>query len=585
MSPIKFAFFRHNAVFLLFFIYLIIAVLVFTVFRDFLFFYNRIRPITIVEGVLQPRSDIPASLIFNPDPLLTSSDDSQVREIRKKLSSLVFSPLFIESPNNQIVGELVEEYTFQKSQTLNIKLRENVKWHDGEKLTATDVLFTFEVLRDIGRKSFYYYALNGGDIKVEKIDDYRLKIDLVSPEGDPRPNTSFIQGLTFPILPAHVLSNNFSRSNFLNIPESSFGIFPIGTGPLRYGVNRNNEVELYRFEEYFKGPVAFDRYILRFYSRIENIIYDYKLKNIDIFMRNDIGSIDEDANKLLENRFKLNKKIILNKRYVLYFNIGAKKSDDASQFNKSALLRKGLLNVINRQEMLSQIDIGREVLGPVDQSSPFFLRDVLPQLSYNPESFIKLVESLGYIKRDDGFYYKNDSVLKMTITYLRGGVREVIIKNIVDQLSKVGIKVNLNGLSNVIQTNEKGVIEDNFIDIVNNRNYDVLLIAVNNFQDPDLYNEWHSSRINPPGLNLSGFSSRVVDKFLEDSRLMGNDERERALLNFQRSFFEESPAIYLLNTGLQIFYSESLDIPSADSLIDTDYFYYNIYDLKKFIKI
>ncbi len=279
---------------------------------------------SIVEAVLKPRTDIPTNLILNVDPFLTSSDDPQIRDIRKKLSSLVFSSLFIESPNGDVIGDVVDTFTFNDAHNLEITLKSSIKWHDGKDLNANDVKFSFDILRSLGDKSLYAAATNGGNIRINVIDDQKLIIDLVNEKGDPVKNSSYLHTLNFPILPAHILAENFYSNTYINIVETSFGSAPIGTGPLKYLKNKINEVELGSFDQYFRGNVPFNKYIIRLYESVEDIIYDYKLKNVDLFIRGDIGKIDSISQNLIDVGFNFRYATILSRRYVLYFNVGKK---------------------------------------------------------------------------------------------------------------------------------------------------------------------------------------------------------------------------------------------------------------------
>lgn len=565
LKSIRFS--KYNVVFS-FLIYVLIAVLITAYFSSIVSFYNSVKPITLTEGVLQPKTNISANSILNPDPLLTFTDDDQVIEIRKKIASLIFSSLFVEEAPDQVIGDIVKSYTFENSSKLNLVLYDNIFWHDGERLTAQDVEFTFRLIQNIGQRSLYYGALNSNNLKIDIVDDFELNITLLDSAG-PNRNEVYIHELTFPILPKHILSNNYSRNTLLNLSESDFAKSPIGSGPLKYVVNRGGEVEFSRFSEYFKGPIRFDKYIIRFYRDIESVLYDYRLKNIDLFTRHDIGEIDKGAKILIDGGMLFENRIILNQRFAIYFNL-ASKANDTSQFNKSTLIRRGLLNVINRNSIISNMDSSREVLGPIDQDSPFFSQEVMDRLAYNPSAFTTLVESLGYKKNEEGFYTKDNVLLHFELTYLQVGSSRIIASNIEEQLKQVGVKVNLKPYNNQNTQN------DTFSDIVSNRNYDVLLIAISHSQDPDVYSEWHSSQTNPPGLNLSGFSSRVADKYLEDGRTTSGNERRQAYTRFQRTFFEESPAIYLVNPSMQIFSSSILSIPKSEKMVDTYYIYHDI---------
>ena len=54
---------------------------------------------------------------------------------------------------------------------VTVKLRDGLKWHDGEKITADDVIWNFEVKANPDNKSSSGTKVNGKPVSVEKIDE------------------------------------------------------------------------------------------------------------------------------------------------------------------------------------------------------------------------------------------------------------------------------------------------------------------------------------------------------------------------------------------------------------------------------
>ena len=91
------------------------------------------------------------------------------------------------------------------------RLREDVRWHDGEPFTAQDVAFTFNQIiynDDIpasSRATFTYRFLNDAGewqtarMSVDVIDDYTVRFDL------PVPFAPFLRAMGTPIYPKHIL--------------------------------------------------------------------------------------------------------------------------------------------------------------------------------------------------------------------------------------------------------------------------------------------------------------------------------------------------------------------------------------------
>lgn len=83
-------------------------------------------------------------------------------------------------------------------------------------------------------------------------------------------------------------------------------------------------------------------------------------------------------------------------------------------------------------------------------------------------------------------------------------------------------------------------------DIVEPRNFEVLLFGQAVGRDPDRYVNWHSEQSNYPGLNITGFSQVRADRALEEGRNeIDIDKRIIHYDEFQRVIYEQSPAVFL----------------------------------------
>ena len=64
-----------------------------------------------------------------------------------EINSLIFSGLTAHGKDNKVVPCLAKDWSFDKeSNTYVFNLRDDVKWHDGEKFTSADVKFTLEAI-------------------------------------------------------------------------------------------------------------------------------------------------------------------------------------------------------------------------------------------------------------------------------------------------------------------------------------------------------------------------------------------------------------------------------------------------------
>ena len=182
---------------------------------------------------------------FNPITANESSSDNILR--------FMFAGLLGFDTQLQRVGPgLAESWTnAADNKTWTFKLRKNLRWSDGEPLTADDVVFTWNdviynpKIDNVMRDGF---SIGGKNFKVTKIDD--LTVQVVTPEIYAPFAVSFGAGV--PILPKHVLAKAVADGTF----ASAYGINSdpskiIGSGPFRLKENKTSQYTLLERNPYF----------------------------------------------------------------------------------------------------------------------------------------------------------------------------------------------------------------------------------------------------------------------------------------------------------------------------------------------
>jgi peptide/nickel transport system substrate-binding protein len=126
--------------------------------------------------------------------------------------------------------------------TVTWKLKQGVKWHDGQQFTADDVVFNWEYAKDPAAAAITIGAYK--DIHVEKIDDFTVKVTFQKPT--PFWADAFVatQGM---IIPKHLFAD-FMGGKSRNAPSN---LKPVGTGPYRFvGFNPGDLVRGERNPDY-----------------------------------------------------------------------------------------------------------------------------------------------------------------------------------------------------------------------------------------------------------------------------------------------------------------------------------------------
>lgn len=124
-----------------------------------------------------------------------------------------------------------------------LKLKDGLKWHDGQPITADDVVFTMQVLVDEKQNVPYssYGYVNNKAVEAEKVDDLTVKISLGSSSA------GFLGGLSqVYCIPKHIYDG------VENIGESDLNNEPVGSGPFKFEEYKSGEYyKVTKFDDYF----------------------------------------------------------------------------------------------------------------------------------------------------------------------------------------------------------------------------------------------------------------------------------------------------------------------------------------------
>ncbi|MGB3188218.1 MAG: peptide ABC transporter substrate-binding protein [Limnoraphis sp.] len=157
---------------------------------------------------------------------------------------IVYEPLASYDQNDQLIPFLAAEIPTVENggiakdgKSVTWKLKQNVKWADGELFTAEDVVFTYDFISNpnVASASLEYYSTIE---KIEAIDDYTVKITF----KDVNPGWSVpFTGQNGMILPEHI----FAEYNGANIREAPANQKPIGTGPYQVVEFKPGDIIIY----------------------------------------------------------------------------------------------------------------------------------------------------------------------------------------------------------------------------------------------------------------------------------------------------------------------------------------------------
>jgi len=502
------------------------------------------------------------------------------RDVDSDLTYLIYSSLFTYNRKGELVGDLVTSWEVSEDNLeYLIELRPDVLWHNGEELTADDILFTFFLMKDPDFRSPWQRNLAG--VELEKINTHTIKFTLQEPYAP------FFELLTFGILPRFA----WEATNPDFILLSDLNLKPIGSGPYKFKSlikNTAGEIKEYHLEKnnnYYGSKSFVEDITFKFYFDHNQLVQALNNQEVDAIsylppeMKDDI---------IAKNSFNFHA-LDLPQINALFFN------QEKNQVLENADLRKALAVSLNRDKLIKEAVHGyaRRSDGPLPISNFAYNHNLKP-LNYSVSKAQELLESAGWEKlkiqdlneEDDETLIENilnfkeehdykessswlvnkeeEDFLTLSLSYIDSFENKILVNNIKEAWENLGIKVLLKKQSQS--------------DILNNRDFEILLQKQMIGKDPDISAFWHSSQ-KDSGLNLINYQNETIDELLTDARQLNTrEERIDMYHDFQEKLVKELPAIFLYSSKYLYIQNKKLKGFSTEVVIEPRHRFSSIND-------
>ena len=435
----------------------------------------------------------------------------------------------------------------EDSLSIRFLIRDDILWSDGNKLTASDVVFSYDVFSDQEVQSRLYGIFNqlftesDGHIDIEKtfnvISPYEFEMHF------PESSVPDLVKIVVPVIPEHIFKD-ISRDQ-LTIHESNFN--PVSSGAFKFKKWDKNQTIILEADS--------NSFLFTFGQTAElvfKIVPDYTSRILQL-KKGDIDLLElvkvEDMEELkAEKSLTVVSSIGREYDYVGWNNVDPNEPSKPHKLFGSSNVRKALSMVINRKEILEEYLLGQGYLAASPVSPIFksaFNEKVLPY-EFIPDEARKLLFREGWKDEDrNGILEKGKTEFKFTMYYPVGNpLREyasVVIKN---NLKSIGIEV----------TTEKMELGA-FINNLYERKLDSWMAGFGVPIPLDLKPYWYSDP-NIGFLNFSGYINPDIDNILDklESRI-SLEEKNKLIKEFQEIIHKDEPVTFLYWTPNIIVYN------------------------------
>lgn len=476
---------------------------------------------TYAEGVLGPVETL------NPIFARSSAEESA--------SHLLFSRLMTYDTAGTLNYDLAESVTVSENKrTYSVKIRADARWQDGVYVRAKDVVFTVNTIKDPSTRS----TISGwDDIRVEAEDDRTVSFTL------PAAYAAFPHALSFlPILPEHILRDVEPSA----LRENSFSNSPVGSGPFTFRFIQANDVDderrvihMARNDTYFRGAPNLERFQLHVYGSSEAIVRALNISEVNAATDLAVGDLSE----VNQERYDSVRQPMNNGVYALFNTTTGVMSD--------AKVRQALQVGTNTAALREVVGPGTPALGLPFIDGQVDGAPAVPQ--YNTERAAALLNDAGWVLNAEGVRAKDGQPLKINIVTTRNSDIERVLEALQGQWRDLGISIT----TNIVDPSDpaQNVVQN----ILQPRNYDVLLYQLTIGGDPDVYAYWHSSQATN-GFNFSNYSNGVVDDALSSARdVTEKNLRDAKYVTFANQWLRDVPAIGLYQVTSQYVSSKSVE--------------------------
>ena len=181
----------------------------------------------------------------------------------KEVMFNVFEGLMKPTSTGDLIPAVAEDYTVSDDRmTYTFTLREGVKFHNGETVTAEDVKYSIDRCADTSEGDPLVEAFSVIQA-VEILDERTVAITISEPSNE------FISYMTTAILPADYDQQDTA---------------PVGTGPFKF-VSRTaqDSIVLEKFDEYWGTPAYLDKVTYKIIENADSIMMSLQSGAIDMF--------------------------------------------------------------------------------------------------------------------------------------------------------------------------------------------------------------------------------------------------------------------------------------------------------------
>ncbi len=487
-----------------------------------------------VEKVVTPTTELGRQTLIvamAAAPVSLDPADYSHRETETVLRNM-FDGLATRDTRSGVHMQIADEMNWLDDVTLEVKLHQGVKFHDGTEMTAKDVVYTYE--RIITENAIEFPEPHSSPRKgfvallesIEEVDDYTVLMHFSGP---------------WPPFMQMIVHNQIVPKSYLEeLGTEGFIGSPMGTGPFKFVSAQPGltEIVLERFDDYYGGspdlepvgPACVSTAIFRVIPEASTRVAALLAGEVDI-----IQAVPPDLVDTLAQTPGIQVKSAPGTQPKwMEMNITEAPFDDVR-------IRQALNYAVDKQLIIDEIFGGRAVAlpGPL---SPFnsSVNKSLEPYPYDPDKALSLLAEAGYSDTDeDGLLDKNGQPFSFTMDTLE--IQRVLAQAVAGQFRNIGIDAS-------VRVWDYGVVKPQLLNCERTAFLedwgDSAFDPVGHFEA-----KWHTRVEGEPygRGNFSCYTNERVDELIKlGETTVDTDERQTIYDEAQQIVYDEAPAVFLI---------------------------------------
>ena len=326
-----------------------------------------------------------------------------------QVSEPIFESLLV-AEDGEYKPFLAKSYEIVDDLTIRFDLRDDVYFHNGEKMTADDVVFSLGYAAESNFTNTLFGAIDVENTKA--LDDYTVEVKLLYPYAPLMEAIACYRGAIM------------SKKAFDEMGPEAFGRAPVGTGPMKFDRWYDGDrIEMSYFDQYWGEKTAYDKIVYRVIIEGSSRTIELESGGVDIIFDAPVADwsrIEDDPN------LKLNAGESMSMVYLCFNN--------SMELYGNENVRKAIAYAINVPAVARTAYQGtaEPAQGFIAKSIPGWKQE--GPWEYNPEKSKEMLAELGY---------NESNPLEVKFVTFQQQYYNACIEIIQSMLEEVGVKSSI----------------------------------------------------------------------------------------------------------------------------------------------